>query len=238
MITGIAFCPHPPVLVPELAQGAAAELAAVRTACRTAIRRIAAPDPRRPERPRLVLLGAGPTSARHEPTARGSFAGFGVALEVPLGSDDPGPVELPLSLTVGAWLVRDALGPASAALGCSIGPDARGATELLGQVTDLDSVGLVVMGDGSARRSPKAPGYFDERAEPFDAEVAAALASGEGGRLHVDVDLGDELLASGSRVWDAAASVLDAEPPFDNAELLYAEAPYGVGYFVAVWTRA
>jgi hypothetical protein len=35
------------------------------------------------------------------------------------------------------------------------------------------------MGDGSARRSEKAPGHLDPAAAPFDAAVAAALAAGD-----------------------------------------------------------
>ena len=41
------------------------------------------------------------------------------------------------------------------------------------------AVALLVMGDGSARRSVKGPGFLDERAGPFDAEVSRALAAGD-----------------------------------------------------------
>jgi hypothetical protein len=212
------------VLVPEIASGAAAEAADLRAACRTAIRRIAVPGGR------LVVVGTGPTSAPHDARARGSFAGFGVTLEVPLGSDEPGPVELPPSLAVGAWLVRDALGADSGAIGYSLGPDGAG----LPVFDDDRPVVLVVMGDGSARRSTAAPGYLDDRASAFDAGVAGALASGDARRLHVDAGLGDELLATGPRAWAAVAGQLE---PFSwAAELLYDAAPYGVGYFVAAWT--
>jgi hypothetical protein len=175
-----------------------------------------------------VVIGAGPAAASYQPSARGSLAGFGVDLEVTLGSDDPGPVEMPLSLTVGAWLLREALGPNCGAIGYALGPDD---IELALPEGDL---ALVVMGDGSARRSTSAPGYLDERAEGFDAEVADALRSGEAARLHVDRRLGAELLAAGAPVWDTVAASL-AESRWD-AELLYDRAPYGVGYFVAAWT--
>lgn len=102
MITAVAFCPHPPVLVPEVAPGAAPELDDLRAACREAITRVAAPGRA------LVVVGAGSMSRAHTPQARGTLAGYGVPLVVPLGSDEPGPVELPLSLTIGAWLLRDA----------------------------------------------------------------------------------------------------------------------------------
>ncbi|HVV50046.1 MAG TPA: hypothetical protein VHO06_10340, partial [Polyangia bacterium] len=86
MITGAAFCPHPPVLVPEVAGGAAAELDDLRAAARTAIRRIASAGTQ------LVVLGAGEAWREFGAATRGSLAPYGVALEVSLGEDGPGPV--------------------------------------------------------------------------------------------------------------------------------------------------
>lgn len=230
MITGVAFCPHPPLLIPEVAQRAASELDELRAACRTAIGRIAVPGRQ------LIVVGPGPASAGYEPRARGTLAGYGVPCEVSLGSDEPGPVQLPLSLTIGAWLVRDAVGPNSGAIGKSVGPD-RDQPDVM--AWDADSTGrdiaLIVMGDGSARRSTTAPGYLDERAAAYDARVASALGSGEGGRLHRLLDgLGEELLASGENTWEHVAAALEGGSY--DAELLYDAAPYGVGYFVAAWT--
>ena len=232
MIVAAAFLPHPPLLIPAVASGAAAELDPLREACRTAIVRVRGADSRR-----LVLLGSGDTSALHSPLARGSLSGYGVSLDVHLGSPAcGGALELPLSLTIGAWLVGHALGPATAATGLSVGSDfasSRAAVELLA-LAESEPVGLVVMGDGSARRSTQAPGYLDLRAEPFDAGVEAALGTGDGDELaSLDEQLGAELLASGVPVWRAAGAVL-AGARYD-AEVLYADAPYGVAYFVAAW---
>jgi hypothetical protein len=227
VINAVAFCPCPPVLIPEIAQGAAAELDELRAACRTAITRVAQVAPH------IVAVGAGPEWGTHEATARGSLAPYGVPREIPLGSDSPGPVELPLSLTIGAWLLRDALGPNCGATGWSVGPT-DGPRRML---SDDSPTALLVMGDGSARRSTTAPGYFDPRAASFDAWIADALRAGEGDRLHPypSVEVGEELLASGTRVWDQVA--LYTEPFEWDAQLLYDDAPYGVGYFVAAWTR-
>jgi hypothetical protein len=224
LITGVAFCPHPPVLIPEVAQGAALELDDLRAACRAAIRRVAVPDTQ------ILVIGAGDRSQFHWPTARGTLKGYGVDIEVALGSGDPGPLELPLSLTIGAWLLRDAFGPHHGALGYSTGPDAEIDIRGMGSDTPLS---LLVMGDGSARRGPTAPGYLDERAEAFDAGVARALRTGDAAGLRVDLGLADELLASGAAAWNATARLLDGGT-FD-AELLYDAAPYGVGYLVAAW---
>ena len=183
-----------------------------------------------------MVLGAGPESAAHSPLCRGSLAGYGLAQEIQLGALGCGDLDLPLSLTIGAWLVREVLGPQSGARGFSVGPDFahhRLAGELLA-IAERDEIALLVMGDGSARRSTTAPGYLDERAAGFDAAVAAALAAGDpAALLALDPALGAELLAAGVAPWQAAARLLDGGRY--RATLSYDAAPYGVGYFVASW---
>jgi hypothetical protein len=214
MIEAVVFLPHPPVLVPELAQGATSELAELRAACAAACDLVITPDRT------TVLIGAGDGTHSHALDARGTFAGFGVPLEVSVG-DGTGPVDLPLSLTVGCWLV-------GRGRAYSIGPDAA-APVLLDEPTTL-----VVMGDGSARRDVKAPGYLDERAAGYDKAVVAALASGDPGELgRLDLDLGADLLAAGAPVWRAAAALLTRSY---TGSVLHDSAPFGVGYFVAAWT--
>jgi hypothetical protein len=231
VISGAAFCPHPPVLVPFLASGAAPELDDLRAECVAAVREVAG-DGRQ-----LVLLGAGPVSLAHSPLARGTFAGLGCPRDAHLGAPTcGGALELPLSLTVGAWLVGAALGPRSGARGFSIGPDfeaSRAAVELL-RLAETDDIALVVMADGSARRGERAPGYVDERAVPFDDGVAGALRSGDAAALEaLDPELGAQLLAAGVPAWRAAGGLLDGGPY--SARLRHYDDPYGVAYFVATW---
>src|SRR5262249_4706276 len=150
VITGVAFCPHPPALVPAVAQGATAELATLLTCCERVITEVASP-----RSDRLLLLGAGAASRGDPPSAWGSLGGFGVPVEVQLGEGRDRGDRLPLSLTVGAWLVSRALGPGSGAVGIAVGSDlsgVRGAGELLRGASN-GRVALVVMGDGTARRS-------------------------------------------------------------------------------------
>lgn len=232
MILGAAFCPYPPAIVPEVAGAAAVELADLRSACTAAISQVFA----RGGQP--VLLGAGAQSASHSPVCRGSLAGLGVAMEVHLGSPScGGQLDLPLSLTIGAWLVRESVGPTSAARAFSIGPDfasSRASVELLG-LAESEDIALLVMGDGSARRSTSAPGYLDERAAGFDASVVSALEHGDAVALEaLDADLGDQLLVAGVPAWHVAGGLMDATPY--DARVLYDDAPYGVGYFVSAWT--
>lgn len=91
MLVAAAVCPAPPLLVPEVAAGAAAELDAARTACSDALAVLAA------SRPDLLVV-VGPADDDHRgpyPRARGSFHGFGVAARVRLGEGQEGPRLLP-----------------------------------------------------------------------------------------------------------------------------------------------
>jgi hypothetical protein len=104
-------------------------------------------------------------------------------------------------------------------------------------------VGMLVMGDGSAKRTTAAPGYFDERAEPFDQAVAAALERINLASLFaLDQALADDLWVDGRVAWQAAAGAMAAAHRNDksaswSAKLRYHEAPFGVGYLVANWSR-
>ena len=235
MILGAAFLPNPPLLVPAVASGAAGELEPLRQASRDALLRVYGNGTGQ-----LTVLGPADTSAMHSPVARGSLSGYGVSLDVHLGSPGcGGAVELPLSLTVGAWLVDQALGPSTGAVGFSVGPDfaaSRAAVELLAMAESAPRAdrGIQVQSSSAVRcRRPSPRG----RAGPFDAEVAAALSHGDGEALaDLDEGLGAELLAAGVPAWRAAGALL-AGGSYD-AELLYADAPYGVGYFAAAWTAS
>ncbi|WP_256862094.1 hypothetical protein [Microbispora sp. GKU 823] len=98
-------------------------------------------------------------------------------------------------------------------------------------------VALLVMGDGSARRTEKAPGYVHPGAVPYDEMLAAALASGDTGRLlGLDPDEARELWAAGRAAFQVLGGAARGAPRPAASELLYDDAPYGVGYFVARWT--
>jgi len=252
VLVAAAFAAHPPLIVPELALGAAGELDGLRVACDLAVQRLlgARPD-------RVVVLGGGPSAARWEESERGSFAGYGVGLTVSLGSDPglgsrtgcpdsassdampAGPPRLPLSVTVAGWLLGRAghAGPRYAVTVPAAATDAELAGWARSIVEDGGRLGLLVMGDGSARRSPTAPGYLDPRAAGFDAAAAGALRDGDPARLRsVDPVLGAELLAAGAPAWRLAGQVAAAAGAGRfAAELLYDAAPYGVGYLVAAW---
>ncbi|PWW23347.1 hypothetical protein JD79_02521 [Geodermatophilus normandii] len=221
----VAFCPCPPLLLPEVAGRAAADTAALRAACAAAVDALVAGRP-----DAVVLVGPG-ARGRYRPGDGGDFRGFGVDLAVPLdGAARPDGRRLPLSLTVGAWLL-DRAGYAGPRVGAA--PE-----EVAAAVADLPGrTGLLVMGDGSARRSEKAPGHLDPAAGPFDAAVAAALARGDAAALAaLDPAEGERLLAAGVPAWRAAGALLAGRDV--DAALLLDAAPFGVGYLVASWTAA
>lgn len=194
MLVAAAVCPCPPLLVPEVATGAAPELDAARAACTDALGVLAAARP-----DRLVVVGAAEEAGSYPQGARGSFRGFGVDVDVTLGEGQDaaaGPV-LPVSLAVAGWLLGRT-GWADApieglAVARTLAPQrcAELGADLAGRA---ERVALLVMGDASACRTVKAPGYLDERAAPFDAGVARALGAADVAALRaLDARLADEL---------------------------------------------
>ncbi|MEU5342828.1 MULTISPECIES: class III extradiol dioxygenase subunit B-like domain-containing protein [unclassified Streptomyces] len=249
MLVAAAVCPCPPLLVPDVAAGAAPELDAARAACTDALGVLAAARP-----DRLVVVGPAEQSGRgpHPEGARGTFHGFGVDLDVRLGGngartpEDPagsGPVEgadrpLPPSLAVAAWLLGRTGWSDAPVEGLGVGePLAAERCIQTGReiAAQAERVALLVMGDASACRTLKAPGYLDDRAAGFDAEVAHALGAADVAALQtLDAELAYELKASGRAPWQVLAGA--AEGAGLAGALLYEDAPYGVGYVVAAWS--
>jgi hypothetical protein len=232
MITGVAFCPHPPLMVPAIGAGAAAELDPLRSACDAAIGEILATGPQR-----LVLVGGGAATAPVAGGTAGTLAPYGLDVRVRLG-DGPacGAPSLPLSLTIGAWLVGRTpwSGPVA---GLTVGVDEGGAAagSALAEVAGPQRTALLVMADGSSSRTVLAPGSWQPGALAFDAALTAALASGRPDRLAaLDGARGQAAGSGGCPAWWAAASV--AGPGPWRARVHYDQAPYGVGYVVASWT--
>ncbi|MEW1549996.1 hypothetical protein [Streptomyces tsukubensis] len=235
MLVAAAVCPCPPLLVPEVAAGAAAELDPVRTACLDAVAALAAAGPEL-----LVVVGtAGPDALGRYPSgSTGDFRAFGVGVDVRLGPGEPGGRPLPYSLAVGAWLLARAGGPHCPVEGLAV-DERLGAGEcaVTGRETAARAarVALLVMGDGSACRTLKAPGYLDERAAAFDAAAAQALGSADIAALTaLDAALAHELKAVGRAPWQVLAGAAEGTRP--TGTLLAEDAPYGVGYTVATWT--
>jgi hypothetical protein len=231
----VAFCPCPPLLVPAVSGAGTYATSVLRAAVLAAVQSVLE------QMPEVVVVvgdgvgdggGHGGTAqagpVRFGPGDAGDLRGFGVDVQVPFaGRVRPGGRRLPLAHTLGAWLL-DQVGHTGMRLGA--GPD-----DLAAVLESLPAAaGVLAMGDGSARRSEKAPGHLDPAAAGFDAAVAAALAAGDTTALAaLDPAEGERLLAAGVPVWRAVGAALAGRPVV--ARLRYDDAPFGVGYLVAEW---
>jgi hypothetical protein len=199
--------------------------------------------------------GAAPGTAGAAPGTAGAGSGWPAAVR---GARGPAPAEgdwldrrdlppgrlpeLPLSLAVAGWLLSLEAGerpiPPLAAFGvpASMRVEQAAATgrTLAGAARAGRHVGLLVMGDLSARRTPKAPETFHPAAEEFDRQIAGAIGKAELGRLlDADAGLAAELRVGGmAALWLLAGALEDTGGP--RTEVLYEAAPFGVGYLVGV----
>lgn len=226
MLIAAAVCPHPPVLFPEVSQGAAPELAPLREACDRAVAVLGASGA-----DLLYVVGRGPEERHHGRGAGGDLRDFGVDVRV-----GPEPAVLDLAATTGRWLAeRSGLSP-DGYLEVSSKTAPGRALELGTALAEAgERVALLVMGDGSARRTEHSPGYVDERAIAYDDSVAEALGKADTARLAgLDPGSARELMVAGRPAWQVLAGAAGERPL--TGDLLAYEAPYGVAYFVAAWS--
>jgi len=216
----------------------ASELRRLRAACRhaTAVLLGAAPD-------LLVVVGGAEHTAEYPPGAGGSLRDFAVPFAV--GAN---PV-LPLTLTIGKWLLAGAApgGPPVTWWGIASGAVSADCLNLGEKLAALaPRVALLAMGDGPARRARGVPGAADPAADRYDDQVSAALAAADPGALAaLDPRQDEELFVAGRAAWQVLAGSASAGPvsPADQggaftADLRYAAAPFDVSYYVATWVRA
>ncbi|MFI7451245.1 hypothetical protein ACIBQX_27370 [Nonomuraea sp. NPDC049714] len=229
MLVAAAVCPHTPLLVPALAGAAQAELDELRSACHTAVAALhdTSPD-------LLVVVGGAGLTGRYGAQAAGSLHPWGVAVRVGRGE----PV-LPLSLTVGRWLLESGVGDGPGAVAFQAVASAAEPEDCLALGAKLAGEGrvaLLVMADGSACLTPRAPGHHDPAARPYNDLLVRAVAGADGEALAaLDAAEADRLWVGGR----AALQVLaGAASGGEFAGRVLAEAaPYGVGYFAGLWER-
>ena len=232
MLTAAAVCPHPPLLVPEATGGVTGrgsdELDRLRAACSAAVSALTevALDV-------IVVVGSAQRTARFPPRAAGTLTGFGVPFTI-----GAGPPVLPLSLTIGRYLIA---GEQHAGLE-SAGLQGVTADAPPGECLDLGktiaalapSVGILAMGDGPARRARQAPGAPDAEADRYDEHVSAALAAADASTLaRLDPSLDADLFVAGRAAWQVLAGAAGASE-FAGC-LRYCAAPFEVSYYAATW---
>jgi hypothetical protein len=114
---------------------------------------------------------------------------------------------------------------------------ARGGFETVAGATSSTSVGassVLVVANGSARRSEKAPGHLDERAAAYDSEVEKALRAGDAEALRgLDPGLAAELMVGNVAGFARFGELLT---PGVAPEVDYADDPFGVQYWVMRWS--
>jgi len=226
-LTAAAVCPHPPLLVPAAVGGAAGpgdtELTRLRQACADAVGALAGSD-------LIVIVGGDSCTTGYPPGAAGTLAGFGVPFSI--GSGEP---VLPLSLTVGRWLLGDERQVELQGVAADLSPAA--CRELGKQIAGrAPAVAILAMGDGPARRARRAAGAVDPEADRYDQQVAEALATASAaGLAHLDPGLDAELFVAGRAAWQVLAGSAEASGAVFAGNLRFAGAPFEVSYFVADW---
>jgi hypothetical protein len=219
-ISAIGFVPSAPLLVPQVAAGSAGQDADLRLSCLDVVSRALEADP-----DAVVAVASTRSTGAWTESATASFAGFGVGA----AAADPD-AALPWPLGVAAWLLDESgWSGRRHYLGLGDGDDRSP------DLPTIERAVVIAVGDGSAARTERAPGHLDLRAEGFDDGIADALARGDAAALAgVDAELARELLCGGLPTWRWVAAAVD-QVPVAHAELVTHVAPYGVGYFVALW---
>ncbi|MCA2242865.1 MULTISPECIES: hypothetical protein [Mycobacterium] len=228
MLSAIAIVPSAPVLVPELAGAAAAEMADLVAATIAAAAML-------PER--WVIIGTGPANEEFGPDAAGTFAGFGVDVRVrlsPQNGDEPEPVALPVCALLGGWVRGQAQPQASAQVRVyrddhDVDTALSRGRELRAEIERLpEPIGVLVVADGANTLTPAAPGGHDPDNAAAQDALDDALAGGDITEL---IRLPHQIL--GRVAFQVLAGL--SEPGPRSAKELYRGAPYGVGYFAGAW---
>lgn len=193
---------------------------------------------------RWTVIGVGDDDRTFGPQTVGTFRGFGVDVRVGLSAaalagDRPADAGLPLAVLIGGWLrgqvAPDAIAEASIVAADAPAPHcqeygAKLRAELDG---DGESRGVLVVADGAATLSVKAPGYLDERARPVQDRLDHALSTGDRAALRaLDPGLCAELGVAGRPAYQVLAGLFRTDP---LVETRYRDAPFGVGYHVSLW---
>ncbi|WP_235621689.1 hypothetical protein, partial [Mycobacterium tuberculosis] len=180
MLSAIGIVPSAPVLVPELAGAAAAELADLGAAVIAAASLL----------PKSwIAVGTGRADDVVRPTDVGTFAGFGADVRVGLAPQDGDgvavPVELPLCALLTAWVRGQARPEARAQVhvyASDHGSDAavaRGRQLRADIDREPDPIGVLVVADGLNTLTPRAPGGYDPDGAGMQRALDDALASGD-----------------------------------------------------------
>jgi hypothetical protein len=221
----IAIIPSAPVLVPELAGAAAAEVSDLRAAVAAAVAELPS---------RWIALGVGPVQAVIAAQSAGTFAGYGADVAVGLSPGAHDVSALPLCALMAAWVRGQFCPDAQIETYCyptildNPAAVARG-RELRAQIDD-GQVGVLVVADGSNTLTQSAPGGYDPDSIAVQTALDDALGAGDAATL---AGLPDTVI--GRPAFAVLSGLVGSDPV--AARELYRGGPYGVGYFAGVWQR-
>jgi hypothetical protein len=224
LIIAAALCPWPPLLARELT-GHDPVVPQLRCACLEAVGCLVKTGP-----DLVVVVSPAAATGVWDASSWLDLSVFAPAL------GKTGAADLPPALGLGAMLL-DQSGYAGRRMLQAVAEDepVDSCAELGRDIAArAKRVTLLVMGDGSARRGPAAPGYLDQRAAAFDAEVERCVRAGDVQALRdIDPVVARELMATGRPGWQVLSGALSWGRP--DTEVLYADDPFGVAYLVAVF---
>lgn len=225
-VVGAAICPQAPFLV-DGASGATDPAPQVRDAVRrvsTWLAELASAH----HDPDIVVVGLGRTTGERPVDAAFSAARL-------RGTREASSVVLPTALGLGRQVLREVGTEATRLLEVAPGTDRDTLVHLgRGIGEGPRPVLLLVLADGSACRTEKAPGYLDSRAAPFDAALEQALAEGNSDALlDIDPDLASAVRCEGRETLQVLAGAVGTSTV--SADLIHSSAPFGVCYLAATW---
>jgi hypothetical protein len=244
VLVAAAICPSPPLLARELT-GADPVVPELRDACQQAVAAMLSSAPGL-----VAVVGTAAQAQRWDPHGELDLSAFAPPLRAlrhgavthgrqappgpPTAHRSPVARRPPVALGLAGRLL-DRAGYRGPRVLYSVSEDltrddCRGLGGTLAGMNER--VALIAMADGSARRSLKAPGYLDERSEPFDAGVEQVIRSGDlDGLLRVDAGLARELMATGRPVWQVLGGA--AQGLHAVVRVHYRDDPFGVFYLAA-----
>lgn len=221
MSGGAVVVPAAPALLPGLG-GAADPLAGLRERARRLVHETVTGTTG--DTPRLVIVGSGTVTATWPVDAPSGEARFTTG-RVPEGG-------LPTALEIGRQLAPSDGGEP---LLRSIAADATPAECVTLGRTLAESSLLLVVADGPATLTEKAPGHLHPAAAPFAAMLSRALADADTHALAgLDPATCDRLWMRGRPALQVLAGAY-ADRDEVRGEVLADEAPFGVQYLLARW---
>ena len=198
----VAFIPSTPLLVPDIAVDSSAELDQLRSACAQGVSAVLSEGPSA-----VAIVAPGPATRILTGPLIGSFHGFGAGYTVATSQASPGggttPVWWTTALGIHALSGTDWSGDVVAVEVCPSAEDVDEATgELVAQLGNGQSWSVIVVGDGSAALSVKAPGYLIPGAEDVDRALASAVLSADfDGLRNIDLEQAHWAMVGGAGVF-------------------------------------